>query len=242
MLTGKSVLVTGANRGIGLALVHELLKQQATVFAGVRQPDKASELKKLSSSAGTKLSQLSLVALDIADQKSVDQAFEAVSAETQSIDIVINNAAIFPEEGNERFEELNFDFFAEAFLTNVVGTARVSRAFLPLLRKGREPRLVNISSGAGSISEKEDNGYYCYSTSKAALNMMTRALAAELRPEKIIVVPICPGWVKTDMGGPNAQITPEESASSLVRSITALTMKQSGQFLSRFGTTDDYHW
>lgn len=239
MLEGTTALVTGANRGIGLALVKELLKQKATVLATARKPENAGELNRLAAGAGERLA---ILPLEITSQHSVDQAAARASDKTAVLDILINNAAIFPEEGDERFEELNFDFFAEAFDNNVVGTARVSRAFLPLLRKSKAPKLVNISSGAGSISDKDNNGYYCYSTSKAALNMMTRALAAELRPEKIIVVPICPGWVKTDMGGPNAQITTEESASSLVKAIAGLGMKQSGQFLSRFGTTDGYSW
>ena len=235
MLTGKTVLVTGANRGIGLALVKELLQHNASVLATARHPDKAVELAELASAHGA---QLALFALDILDPHSIDLVTEEVGARVKCLDILINNAAIFPEEGNERFEELNLDHFNEAFNTNVVGTARVSRAFLPLLRKSTDPKLANISSSAASISGKKDNGYYCYATSKAALNMMTRALAAELRPEKIIVVPICPGWVKTDMGGPNAQITAQESAAKLVKSISALTMDQSGQFLSRFGTTN----
>ena len=116
------------------------------------------------------------------------------------------------------------------------------RAFLPLLRKGRNPRIVNISSGAGSISGKDDSAYYDYSTSKAALNMVTRAMAAEFKPEKITVAAVSPGWVKTEMGGPNAQITPEESAASLAKTIEGLTLRQTSLFLDRDGRESEYGW
>jgi NAD(P)-dependent dehydrogenase (short-subunit alcohol dehydrogenase family) len=102
--------------------------------------------------------------------------------------------------------------------------------------------VVNISSGAGSITEKNDSRYYCYSASKAALNQLSRALAVELKGEGIALAPITPGWVKTEMGGDNAELTPEESAVALVRTIKKLSLKQAGQFLDRHGRSGVYSW
>ncbi|HEY5742501.1 MAG TPA: SDR family NAD(P)-dependent oxidoreductase, partial [Terrimicrobiaceae bacterium] len=121
-----------------------------------------------------------------------------------------------------------------------VGVVRVVQAFLPQLKKSGHAQVANISSGAGSISEKEDFDYYPYSVSKAALNMLTRALAAELRSHGIGVTAISPGWVRTRMGGENAPLTPEESAKSLFQTITSLTIAQSGKFLGRDG--ESYAW
>ncbi len=130
--------------------------------------------------------------------------------------------------------------FNQAFDTNVVGVARVTRAFLPHLKRSAHARIANISSGAGSLSEKEDFDYYPYSVSKAALNMLTRALAAEFRSSGIVITAISPGWVKTRMGGPNAPLSPRESARSLFKTISGLTMDQSGKFLGR--DSEPYAW
>jgi len=156
--------------------------------------------------------------------------------------VLVNNAAIFPGEGAERLEDLDLAWFGEAVETNVTGPARVTRALLPLLRKGIHPRVVNISSGAGSISDKEDYDYYPYSVSKAALNMLTRAMAAEFRSEGIVVTALSPGWVQTEMGGANAPLTPDQSARSLCATIQKLTLADTGKFLGRDGLPGDYAW
>jgi NAD(P)-dependent dehydrogenase (short-subunit alcohol dehydrogenase family) len=120
--------------------------------------------------------------------------------------------------------------------------ARVTRVFLPLLTRSSHPRVVNISSLAGSIATKEDSRHYCYSASKAALNMLTRAMAAELRPRGVTVVAVTPGWVKTEMGGPRAPLTVEESAASLAATIDRLTHHDAGHFLDRDGRKDVASW
>jgi NAD(P)-dependent dehydrogenase (short-subunit alcohol dehydrogenase family) len=118
----------------------------------------------------------------------------------------------------------------------------VTRAFVPLLEKGSNPRIVNSSSGAGSVTAKDDYGYYAYAASKAALNMVTRGLAAEFRPRGICVVAMTPGWVKTEMGGENAPLTPEQSARAIARTITSLTMEKTSLFLERTGDEVKYGW
>jgi len=235
-----TVLITGSNRGIGLALVREFLEQGDRVAATARNPEKSSQLQELAREFGDNLL---VAAMDVADGKSVERVRDQVAEKWGSLDALVNNAGIFPERGDESLLELDLKHFEAAFDVNVVGTARVCQAFLPLLRKGGEVRsIVNISSGAGSITDKTDSRYYCYSASKAALNQFSRALAAELKPEGIIVVPITPGWVKTEMGGDNAELTPEQSAVSLVKTIKKLAPRQAGQFLDRHGRSGVYNW
>ncbi|HEY8901511.1 MAG TPA: SDR family oxidoreductase [Chthoniobacterales bacterium] len=235
-MTG-SILITGASRGIGLALSIAFAKAEWTVFAGARRPRTP-----LLWNASQEFPNLHPFPLNVTDDISVGEAAAALARETDSLDVLVNNAAVFPGEGNERLEDLDLEWFAEAIETNVTGVARVTRAFLPWLRRGIHPRIINISSGAGSIADKEDFNYYPYSVSKAALNMLTRAMAAEFRPSGIAVTALSPGWVKTEMGGPNAPLTAEQSARSLYTTIGRLTLADSGRFLGRDGQSSDYTW
>ncbi len=230
-----TVLITGANRGIGHALALAFARLDWTVHAGARHPDAPSL-----TTAADQHPNLHPVEIDVNDTATLARA--AATLGDTPLDVLVNNAAIFPGDGDETLETLDPSWFAEAVETNVAGVARVTRTFLPHLRRASNARIVNISSGAASIGEKEDHSYYPYAVSKAALNMLTRAMAAEFKPEGITVTPISPGWVKTDMGGENAQITPEESASSLVRTIINLSLNDTGQFLDRDGQRDRYPW
>jgi NAD(P)-dependent dehydrogenase (short-subunit alcohol dehydrogenase family) len=232
-----TILITGASRGIGLALSIAFAKADWTVFAGARRPRTP-----LLWNAAQEFPNLHPLTLDVLDDATVSDAPGFVAQHADSLDVLVNNAAIFPGEGTERLEDLDLAWFDEAVETNVTGVARVTRAMLPLLRKGIHPRVVNISSGAGSISDKEDYDYYPYSVSKAGLNMLTRAMAAEFRPEGIAVTALSPGWVKTEMGGANAPLTPDQSARSLCATIQKLTLADTGKFLGRDGLPGDYAW
>jgi len=229
----ERVLVTGCSRGIGLALAEEFARSGFKVFAGARA--QRPELETLA----RRWTNLTPLSLDVCLDATITQSAQ-VLGDDQPLDLLVNNAAVFPGEGDEGFERVDPEWFNQAFDCNVTGVARVTRAFLPHLKKSANARVANISSGAGSISQKEDFAYYPYSVSKAPLNMLTRALAAEFRPKRIVVAAISPGWVKTEMGGPKAPLTPLESARSLVRTITGLTMEQSGKFLGRGG--EPYAW
>jgi NAD(P)-dependent dehydrogenase (short-subunit alcohol dehydrogenase family) len=235
-----TVLVTGAGRGIGLALVRELAAQGWQVLAGARDPAGAQALQAAARSAVP--GSIALVPLDVRSDESVQRAAGEVALKVRELDVLVNNAAVFPEEGSEPLEKLPLGFFEEAFAVNVVGVARVTREFLPLLARAAHPRVINISSRAGSISAKEDSRHYCYSASKAALNMLTRAMAAELRPRGITVVAVTPGWVKTEMGGPQAPLTAEESARSLAGMIGRVSEAEAGQFLDRDGHQGVVAW
>jgi NAD(P)-dependent dehydrogenase (short-subunit alcohol dehydrogenase family) len=234
---GQTILITGANRGIGLALTAELLKGGHRVIATARNPAKAGDLVKLG-----KAGALEIIKLDVTSDESVKAAVAKVKESAGALDVLVNNAGVFPENGDESIFEMKLEYFREAYETNVIGVARVTRKFVALLEKGKNPRIVNISSGAGSVTAKDDNGYYAYSASKAALNMVTRAMAAEFRPLGICVVAMTPGWVKTEMGGPNAPLAPEESARAIAKTITTLTMEKTSMFIERRGAEVRYGW
>lgn len=233
----STILITGANRGLGLALARELLHQGHHVVAAAREPQNSEELKQLEMVHTTAFT---VAKMDVTSDDSVRGIADSLSREIGSLDVLVNNAAVFPEEGDESIRDIDLQYFRDAFETNVVGVVRVTRAFLPLLEQSPHPRVVNISSGASSISQKDDAGYFAYATSKAALNMVTRAMAAELK--KICIVAVTPGWVQTDMGGPNAPLTPAQSAGAIAKTITGLTLAQSSRFLERTGEESRYAW
>lgn len=235
----QTILITGANRGIGLSLTSDLLANGHRVIAACRHPEQADDLKKLETAHQ---SALRILELDVNSDDSVAAAAATLAQEFSALDLLVNNAGVFPEEGDESLVDFDLQFFRDAFETNVIGVARVTRAFLPLLEKGDRPRVVNISSGSGSISHKEDNGHYAYSASKAALNMLTRTMANELKSRGICVVALTPGWVKTEMGGENAPLQAKDSAEAIAKTITSLTMKEAGCFLERTGDHSPYAW
>ena len=239
-MKGSTVLITGAGRGIGLAMAGELARCGWRVLAGARDPAGAHDLQTAAQKAAP--GRIDVLPLDVCSDESAKAAAKEAATKLRAIDVLVNNAGVFPEEGNETLEELPLECFAEAFAVNVVGVARVTRAFLPLLTAAPYPRVVNISSRAGSVSQKEDSRYYCYSASKAALNMLTRAMAAELRPRCVTVVAISPGWVKTEMGGPKAPLTAAESAISLAATIDRMKPGDAGQFLDRDGNRENTAW
>lgn len=234
---GQKFLITGTSRGIGLALTKELLGLGHSVVAAARSPENSQALRELELIHGPAIT---LLKMDVNSDESIIGAAYELGQQESSLDCVVNNAAVFPEEGSESLTEIDLSFFREAFETNVLGVARVSRAFLPLLEKGTDPRLVNISSGAGSILHKNDSNFYAYSVSKAALNMLTRAMASEFKRRGVCVVALTPGWVRTDMGGAQAPLSPEQSARSIAATISELGIEQTGSFFDRNGAPTDW--
>jgi NAD(P)-dependent dehydrogenase (short-subunit alcohol dehydrogenase family) len=215
-------LVTGANRGIGLAFARALAARGERVVATARRPEKARDLAKLP---------LRLEPLDVADEGSVARLARSLSGEP--LDVLINNAGI--GDGGPSFEKLSMADLERSFRVNAIGPAAVARALLPNLRSGNRRTIVNLSSGLGSISENDSGGWIAYRLSKAGLNQLTRTIAAELKRERFICVAICPGWVQTDMGGPGATLSPEDSVAAMLKVIDRLSPKDTGRFLDRSG-------
>jgi NAD(P)-dependent dehydrogenase (short-subunit alcohol dehydrogenase family) len=185
----RVALVTGANRGIGLEVCRQLAERGYVVVLGSR------ELEKGEQAARELRGDVRAIQLDVADPASV----RAAAAALDRLDAVVNNAAILYDTW-QRGVDADLDEVREAFETNVLGAWRVVQATLPLLRRSRAGRIVNVSSGAGALTDM-GGGTPAYRTSKAALNALTRVLAAELRGDRILVNAVCPGWVATDMGG-----------------------------------------
>ena len=217
-----TVLITGANRGLGLEFARQYAAAGWQVIGSARKPEEAAELKALG---------VRIVQLDVADQASVDQF--ASSLDRQSIDMLINNAGIFPRV--DKIEEVDFDDYSRTLAVNTIGPVRVTRALLPNLRLGKKKTIINITSRLGSIGLNDSGLFYGYRESKAALNMFTKTLANELQSEGFICATIHPGWVQTDMGGENANLTPETSISGMRAVIDKLSIDESGTYWSYSG-------
>lgn len=189
-------LVTGANRGIGREVARQLAERGHRVLLTARRLEAARRAAAELDPRGTRLDPRQL---DITDEASVQRLAKEVAAEYGRLDILVNNAAINYDSG-ARASTVDLAEVERTFQTNLFGAWRTVQAFLPLLRASSHGRIVNVSSGAGSLTEM-GAGTPAYATSKAALNALTRILAAELRRDRILVNAICPGWVATDMGG-----------------------------------------
>ena len=214
----ETVLITGASRGLGHELALQFAERGTRVLAGVRNPASCETI-----------SGVEFFRLDLRNPDSIDALQRVFTG--QPIDIVINNAAIRGDVGG--LETLEPEAFLDVMRVNALGALQVARAAKPLLQRGRRKLLVNISSRAGSMQEgtiDDDDGDYAYRCSKAALNMVTRKLAHDFRQEKIAVVSLHPGWIRTDMGGYDAQIPPGESAAGLISLIDGMTMLDTGSF------------
>jgi NAD(P)-dependent dehydrogenase (short-subunit alcohol dehydrogenase family) len=225
----KRILITGANRGLGLELARQYVLRGERVFAACRRPQRAEELRQL---AGQHPDRLTIIRLDVTDQQSIDAAYGTVREHAAALDILINNAAI--REAREReltLDDLQADTMLRVFAINVVGPAMIIKRYAGLLQAGSNPLIVNVSSRAGSISERDSKVHGSYAISKAALNMLTKVAHNNLTPAGIATVAVHPGWVRTDMGGPEAPRTPEETMAGLIRVLDGLTLEDSGRFL-----------
>jgi NAD(P)-dependent dehydrogenase (short-subunit alcohol dehydrogenase family) len=217
-----TVLVTGANRGIGLELARQYLADGWQVIGTARRPDAATELSGL----GAQVMQL-----DVTDQVSVERL--AKELDGKSIDMLINNAGILPMARS--ISDVNFEDFDRTIAVNTVGPVRVTQALLPNLRAGKGRTVINITSNLGSIAENRNGGFYGYRESKAALNMFTKSLSAELRSEGFICIVMHPGWVQTDMGGSSAPVPVTKSVAGIRRVIEHLTPADNGTFWTHDG-------
>jgi NAD(P)-dependent dehydrogenase (short-subunit alcohol dehydrogenase family) len=194
-------LVTGASRGIGAEIARQLASDHGfVVFAGARDPDDVEEGDGIVP-----------IELDVTDQADVDAAQEQIGSDPGHLDALINNAGVYGDPVG--VVDYDLDRAHEVFEVNTIGPWRLCQAFVPLLRRSSQPRIVNVSSGAGQLSDM-NGGRAAYRLSKAALNALTRTLASDERGIK--VNSMCPGWVRTDMGGSAASRSVEEGADTAV--------------------------
>jgi len=201
------VLITGAGRGIGLALTKKLLSEGYVVIAGsYKTEENLLGLQKEFSKT------LTVLPIDVTDEDSVSKAASFCDRKFGSIDILVNNAAIHLDSAYKPIEEFDLQGTLKTLDVNTLGPLRVVKHFLPLVERSEKKLLVYISSEAGSITNCWRDREYDYCMSKAALNMQARILQNYTKPKGVKVLAIHPGWVRTDMGGQNADISPEESA------------------------------
>ena len=232
------VLITGASRGIGAEFCRQLCTEKWSVgeiIAFARNPLASNSLRELQTASQGRLK---VVALDLDDDQNketnaaglLDRIRKVTSLE--SLDLVINSAGIFGREG-AGFAEFDFEVFRRSFEVNTLGPFKVLQAIAPMLQKS-QAKVVQITSLMGSIADNQSGGSYAYRASKAALNMMNKSFSIDV-PHLISVV-LHPGWVQTDMGGPNAQITPQFAVQSMLEVIKSLQPKSSGRYLNFDGS------
>ena len=218
----RTVLITGANRGIGLEFARQYSMAGWTVIGTARHPDTATELKELADK---------VLQLDVTDPASVDRLRQDLAG--TPVDMLINNAGIQPLMWT--LSEVDFDAFERSLAVNTLGPVRVTQALLPQLRSGKLRKIVNITTNLSSIAENTDGGFYGYRESKAALNMFTKSLAAELGPEGFICIVLHPGWVKTDLGSQQAPLQVDESVRGMRKVIDRLSPADNGTFRTYSG-------
>ncbi|WP_366555299.1 SDR family oxidoreductase [Aquibaculum sediminis] len=220
-----SVVVTGANRGIGLALTRGFLADGWQVHACCRHPEKATKLRALEGD-------LSLHRLEVTDALQVSAL--ARSLADQPVDLLINNAG--SRGARARLGAVDYDSWARVMAVNVMGPLRMTEQFAPLVALSERRLIVNVSSVMGSIARNSGGDDYLYRSSKAALNMVTRSLAVDLAAQGITVVSVHPGWVSTDMGGASAPLTADSSAADLRSLFERLQPADSGGFFDHDGS------
>lgn len=227
----RTVLVTGASRGIGLEFCNQYAKQGWQVIACCRNPELATELNKLVG----KNSHVRVFKMDVIDRNAIDALAKQIKDSV--IDLIIASAGVYGDSREHGFGNLNYDDWMNTLETNVLGAVKVAEAFLPnLKRSNNNPRIAVLSSQMGSINDNSSGGSILYRSSKAALNAAMKSLSIDCQNDNIGVLIFHPGWVKTDMGGPHALIDPETSVTGMIKQISTFKMSQTGRFIKYDGT------
>ena len=229
-----TILVTGANRGLGLEFARQYAADGWQVFAACRAPNAARELQQVAAESNGRLRVLEM---DVTNTTSIQAA--AAGLKGEAIDLLLNNAGVGGPPG-QRIGGLDYAAWARVLDTNTLGPMRVVEAFLENIAKSGLKQVVTITSGMGSLEDNTSGGSYAYRSSKAAVNMVMKSLSIDLAPRGITFVVVNPGWVRTDMGGSRGKLSPEESIQSLRTVIAALRPEDSGKFLNYTGKT--YPW
>ena len=222
-MNGNQVLITGANRGIGLEFTKQYADDGWKVLACCRESKSATDLQALASANKN----IRVLALDVSNFDQIDSL--ALQLKNEVIDVLINNAGVYP---SSVFGETNYDDWAHAFKINTMSSLKMSEAFLQHVAKSQLKKIATLSSKMGSIDDNTSGDSYLYRSSKTAVNMVMKSLSIDLKPYSISVVTLHPGWVQTDMGGSNGLINAQTSVSGLRRVIANLSLENTGRFIA----------
>lgn len=230
----RVVLVTGANRGLGLEFVRQYAAEDWVVLAACRAPQAAKELQELAAGSNGRVR---IVEMNVTDSASVKAA--ASELKDEAIDLLLNNAGVHgPPKGG--LGKIDYEAWKKVLDANTLGPMRVAEAFVENVARGKGKRIITITSGMGSIEDNKSGGSYTYRSSKAAVNMAMKSLSIDLAPRGITCVVLNPGWVRTDMGGPNGKLAPAESIAAMRFVIATIKPDDSGTFLNWDGR--NYPW
>lgn len=222
----KIALVTGANKGIGREICKQLLEKGFIVYLAARKKTEGEKAARELSAGGKPVH---FLLMDVTSIPSIQRAARAFAKKSLVLDVLINNAGIMLDTSNNILNS-HLEAFEDTFRTNTLGAVFVTRVFLPYLEQSSSGRVINLSSGAGALGEMQSFAP-AYSISKTALNAVTRQLAAELRVRNIAVNSMCPGWVRTDMGGKEAPRSVEQGADTAVWLATEAPGSLTGEFI-----------
>jgi NAD(P)-dependent dehydrogenase (short-subunit alcohol dehydrogenase family) len=219
-----TILITGANRGLGLEFARQYAADGWRVIATCRDPARAGDLKALPS--------VEVHALDVADMAA--GAALAKTLDGTPVDLLLNNAGVYGPKG-QALGNLDAEAWLDVLRINSVAPLKLAEAFLPHLRAGKGKTAAFVTSLMGSIADNTSGQYYAYRSSKAALNAAVKSFAVDTASDGLIAVLLHPGWVQTDMGGPNAPVTPRDSISGMRKVLARVTQKDSGGFFAYDG-------
>jgi NAD(P)-dependent dehydrogenase (short-subunit alcohol dehydrogenase family) len=225
-----TALVTGANRGLGFEFVRQYLGDEWHVIAACRNPGDSAALAEL----GDHHSRLQTIVADVRDHATIERA--AAQLADQPIDVLINNAGVFgpsksvDNDQRQSFGHIDYDVWGEVLRVNTMAPMKMAEAFIGHIARGEQKKIVTISSDMGSITGTNTGGQFAYRTSKAAVNMAMATLADTLSPQGIIVVMLCPGWCRTDLGGSAAPLEPADSVADMRKLIDRFTLEDTGTF------------
>ena len=225
-MQNNQVLITGANRGLGLEFTKQYAADGWRVLACCRHPQSALDLQALAAA----YSNVKIYALDVADFAQIDAL--AVQLKDESIDVLINNAGVYPASS---FGDTNYDDWANGFKVNSMAPLKMAEAFVQHITRSQLKKIATLTSKMGSIDDNTSGESYSYRSSKTAVNMVMKSLSIDLKPYGISVVTLHPGWVQTDMGGSNALISAQTSVSGLRKVIADLSLGTTGQFIAYDG-------
>ena len=227
MTREKIALVTGANKGIGLEIVRQLAKAGFRVFLTARSRERGEEACKQLQQDDLNVEFLQL---DVTDETSIDQLAKELTSQIDHLDVLVNNAGILLDAANASVLEVEPTVILQTLQTNTLGPLRLTQNLVPLLLKSDAGKVINVSSGGGQLTDTGDWAP-AYSLSKTALNAVTGMMAAALKDKHIAVNSICPGWVRTDMGGSNASRSVQQGADTVTWLATEAPSDLTGKFL-----------